>query len=74
MPYFSRRVNGATAAKEEPKRFRAVWMDDFNNEDTKIIFYTGCVPFGMFLAFFIFLLAPAKQMRTWQGKQTSMDE
>ena len=59
---------------QQEKNRKDFSLDRFKNDDKKIRFYTGFVSFGMFLACFDFLLASAKQMRTWQGKRTSMDE
>ena len=65
--FLQKTVNAATLAREELIDFS---LDSFKNDD-KICFYTG---FVMFLVCFNFLFASAKQMRTWQGKRTSIDE
>ena len=58
---------------QQEKNRKMFSSDRFKNDNKKIRFYTFSF-FGMFLSCFNFLLASAEQMRTWQGKQTSMDE
>ena len=68
------KTNDLIQQLQQEKNRKEFSLDCFKNEDKKIRFYTGFVSFGMFLAYFNFLSASAKQMRTWQGKQTSMDK
>ena len=59
---------------EEEKARCDFCIDRFKGDDRKMRYYTGFLTYGMFRACFDYLLQSAKEMRTWQGKQTSTGE
>ena len=53
---------------EEEEARRDFCLDRFKSANKKVQYYTVFFTYGMFMAFFSFLLQSAKEMRTWQGK------
>ena len=69
------KINQLTQQLQQDKNQKDFSLDCFKNDDKKIRFYTGIIYFFRYVSsLFQLLLASAKQMRTWQGKRTSMDE